>query len=80
MKVGELKQLLTLSWEKETCFPKLRDEWNEENLSLGQGAVTSLIVNDLFGGEIMRCIVSFGSHYYNLVNNEIIDLTVDQFL
>ena len=49
MEIEELKRLLTSSWEKETCSPGLRSEWNEENVSLGQCAITALIVNDLFG-------------------------------
>ena len=80
MGIGELKQLLMLSWEKETCSPSLRNEWNEGNPSLGQCAITALIVNDFFGGKIMRCMTSTGSHYYNLLDGELIDLTVEQFL
>ena len=29
---------------------------------------------------IMRCITPSGSHYYNLIDNKIVDLTVEQFL
>ncbi len=80
MEIEVLKQLLSLSWEKETCSPGLRSEWNKENPSLGQCAITALIVNDMFGGKIMRCMASSGSHYYNLIDTQIIDLTVEQFL
>ncbi len=80
MEIEKLKQLLTLSWKKDTCSPGLRDKWNEENPSLGQCAITSLIVNDLFGGKIMRCMASSGSHYYNMIDDELVDLTVEQFL
>ena len=80
MKDSLLKELLFLSWSKETCSPGLKDEWNWENPSLGQCAITALIVNDIFGGKIMRCMASSESHYYNLIDNEIVDLTVEQFL
>ena len=80
MEIGELKQLLSCSWEKETCAPGLRNEWNEKNPSLGQCAITALIVNDIYGGKIMRCMSSTGSHYYNIVDDELVDLTVEQFL
>ena len=80
MELDELMELLPYAWEKETCSPGLRNEWNEENPSLGQCAITALIVNDLFGGKIMRCMASSGSHYYNLIDNRIVDLTVEQFL
>lgn len=79
MELEELKQLLSSSWKEETCSPGLRSEWNEENPSLGQCAITALIVNDILGGKIMRCMSSSGSHYYNLIDDELIDLTVEQF-
>ena len=75
----EVKSIIKISWTKETAYPGCQEEWSEKNPSLGQCAVTSLIVNDFFGGKIMRCMCNGISHYYNLVNNEIIDLTVGQF-
>jgi hypothetical protein len=80
MEIRELKQLLTGSWNLETCSPGLTDKWNKENPALGQCAITALIVNDFFGGKIMRCMASSGSHYYNIIDDEIVDLTVEQFL
>lgn len=79
MEIEQLKQLLIQSWNSETCAPGLKTEWSEENPSLGQCAITTLIVNDFFNGKIMRCITPFGSHYYNLIDNQLIDLTVEQF-
>ena len=67
-------------WSKEICSPAFKDNWDEYNPSLGQCAITALIVNDYFGGKIMRCMTTEGSHYYNLIDNEIVDLTVEQFL
>ena len=80
MEIEELKQWLLQSWDFKTCSPGLKDSWNKENPSLGQCAITALIVNDFFGGKIMRCMTSTGSHYYNLINDKIIDLTCEQFL
>ena len=80
MKLGEFKKILILAWNKETCSPGLKSEWNKENPSIGQCAITALIVNDFFGGKIMRCMTASGSHYYNLIDNAVIDLTVEQFL
>lgn len=79
MEINKLKILLEKSWNRDTCSPGLRYKWSEDNPSLGQCAITSLIVNDYFGGKIMRCMASTGSHYYNLIDNEIIDLTAEQF-
>lgn len=80
MEKRNLKQLLMQSWSLETCSPGLRDKWTIENPSLGQCAITALIVNDFFGGKIMRCMSVSGSHYYNIIDSKVVDLTVEQFL
>ena len=80
MEINELKNILLKSWSRETCSPGLRNEWSEENPSLGQCAITAMLVYYLFGGKIMRCMASTGSHYYNMINGEIVDLTVKQFM
>jgi len=79
MMLNELKKILEKSWGKETCSPGLKDEWTKENGALGQCAITALIVNDFMGGNIMRCMCETGSHYYNLINDEVVDLTSSQF-
>ena len=80
MNISQLKELLGNSWRLETCSPGLKSEWSKDNPSLGQCTITALIVNDYFGGKIMRCMAFSGSHYYNLIDGEIVDLTVEQFL
>jgi len=77
--IDELYNILTKSWCKETCSPGLKDNYSTENSALGQCAVTALIVNDFLGGKIMRCMCETGSHYYNLIDNQVIDLTKSQF-
>lgn len=75
----EIFEIISKSWSKETCYPALQKDWTVENSSLGQCAITSLIVNDFCGGKIMRCMVNGISHYYNLIDDSIIDLTASQF-
>jgi len=79
MLIEELTKILEISWSKDTCTPSLQDSWNENNKALGQCAITALIVNDFLGGKIMRCMSETGSHYYNIINDHIIDLTSSQF-
>ena len=79
MKLEELERIIKLSWSKDTCVDSLKNDWNDNNKSLGQCALTSLIVYLYMGGKIMRCMCETGSHYYNLLNGSIIDLTVSQF-
>lgn len=80
MEIDYLNKLLYDCWSYEPCSPSLRKIWNHDNPSLGQCAITVLIVNDFLGGKIMRCMSSSGSHYYNLIDDNIIDLTAQQFL
>jgi len=75
----ELTKIIEKSWAKETCYPSLQDTWSKQNPSLGQCAITALVVNDFLGGKIMRTICDGISHYYNLIDNKVVDLTVDQF-
>ena len=77
MDINLFKHILNFSWTKETCVPSLRDKWTNSNKCLGQCAIT--VINDYYGGKIMRCMTSSGSHYYNLIDDKIVDLTVSQF-
>lgn len=74
-----LKLIFEECWNIDTCYPKSKDLWDEENKCLGQCAVTALIVNDFLGGEIRKCIVGKISHYYNFIDGKIVDLTKEQF-
>ena len=80
MEIKSFKKILNMAWTRETCVPSLRDKWSKENKELGQCAITSLLVNDYYGGKIMRCMTSTCSHYYNLIDDELVDLTVEQFM
>ncbi len=80
MEKAELKQLLRESWSRSTSSPEWRSKWRKDICSLGQSDITSLIVNEYFGGLIMCCNTSLGDHYYNIIDGTIIDLTADQFL
>jgi hypothetical protein len=53
--------------------------WQPDVPSLGQGAVTALVVHDLFGGEIVKTEAPGGWHFYNIVDGERYDLAKDQF-
>ena len=54
--------------------------YSPETASTGQCAVTSLIVQDLFGGDLVRVINMGESHYFNrLPDGTEVDLTRDQF-
>lgn len=79
MTIEKLKKSLLKCYSKDLCYIKVQDRWNESNKTLGMCAITSLVVNDYFGGEIAKTKVDGISHYFNLINNQIVDLTKEQF-
>lgn len=79
MTIKELEKALLNSYEKELCYEKVRENWTEENKTLGMCAITSLIVNDYFKGDIAKIKVDGISHYFNIINDSIVDLTASQF-
>jgi hypothetical protein len=78
MEIALLERIINESWDKNTCYPPLSDEWNAQNPALGQCAVTALVVQDYLGGELLYCRHNY--HYWNrLPDKEEIDFTKEQF-
>ena len=53
--------------------------WEETSPSKGQCSVTALVIHDCFGGTILKTRVDGAWHFYNKINDQILDLTSDQF-
>ena len=67
-------------WRKETCAPRMQDEWTHGNKTLGQCSITAFIVQDLFGGEVYGILRPGGNyHCYNVIGDARFDLTSEQF-
>jgi len=79
MTVQELETLLDSCYSKDLCYPKVREEWSDDNKSWGMCAITALIVDDYFGAEFGKIKVDGISHYFNIKDGKIIDLTARQF-
>jgi hypothetical protein len=78
LSVEDCRAALRSAWSRETSADPRH--WSPANPSWGQCAVTALIVQDLFGGSLLRAPLTDGSHYWNqLPNGEEVDLTRDQF-
>jgi hypothetical protein len=76
-KVWHLAWALREAWSAETSAD---EHWSPEQPSLGQCAVTALVVQDHLGGKLVRAEVDGVSHYWNrLPDGTEIDLTRDQF-
>jgi len=74
----ELRTALIGSWSKETAHRNGQAKWRPNNPALGQCAVTALVVQDYFRGDLVYCMHK--SHYWNRLPNRIeVDLTRGQF-
>lgn len=79
MNIENVQKTLLECYSKDLCYPKVRDKWSDFNKCYGMCAITSLIINDYFGGDICKTHVEGTSHYFNLIESKIIDLTSSQF-
>jgi hypothetical protein len=75
---AELAKTIAKSWSRETSDDPGR--WSCDNPARGQCAVTALIVQDFFGGDLLRGNINLTPHYWNLLPNRCeLDLTKNQF-
>jgi len=66
------------AWGKDTCYPPLKDKWTEECPELGQCAVTALLIQEEYGGDIV--FNKEYNHYWNRLSSLTeVDLTKSQF-
>lgn len=82
-----LLSVVSLCWSRDTSSDP--DHWSLGNPALGQCAVTALVVQDEFGGEMLRAMVMPAagtpdgkavSHYWNrIASDDVVDLTASQF-
>ncbi len=72
--------LLCEIWCAETCAPRLRGKWSENNPTLGQCSVTAFLMQDMFGGKVYGIPREGGTfHCFNVVGDCVFDLTSEQF-
>ena len=64
--------LLKRGWTDESCFNEI---WSLENPCAGQSPATAVLVQRIFGGDILRYSWSSKQHYFNRINGIDIDLT-----
>ncbi|MDE6713659.1 MAG: hypothetical protein K2K20_07980 [Lachnospiraceae bacterium] len=76
----ELYDLLSELWCADTCAPRMREEWSEENKTLGQCSITAFLAQDIFGGKVYGILRPGGNyHCYNVIGDCSFDLTSEQF-
>lgn len=76
----DVYDVLSGIWCRETCAPRMRDQWTPENRTYGQCSITAFLVQDIFGGEVKGILLDDGNyHCYNVVDGHVFDLTSEQF-
>jgi hypothetical protein len=81
--LAQLEEAIRESWSDDTAEPE--DGWTPDNPSRGQCDVTSLVVHDLLGGELLAADVYLDgerveAHMWNRLPSGIeVDLTREQF-
>ena len=77
---SDLYDALSGIWCAETCASRMRADWTEENMTLGQCSVTAFLAQDIFGGEVLGILLPDGNwHCFNRVGGCSFDLTSAQF-
>ena len=72
--IVRIEQSLLNCWSIKTS-----SKWTSENPYKGQCGVTALVINDFFGGEILKTEVENQWHFYNRIAGKRYDFTVKQF-
>ncbi len=81
--LAQLEQAIREGWSLDKADED--DDWSPENPSRGQCDITSLVVHDLLGGELLAADVYLDgerieAHMWNRLSSGIeVDLTRDQF-
>lgn len=69
-----IRSVLEKAWSLDTA-----KQWSPENPANGQCNVTSAVIHDLFGGDVLRTRIQTVWHYYNQIDGKRYDLTDSQF-
>ncbi|GAA2497557.1 YunG family protein [Streptomyces gobitricini] len=81
----DLDRALRAGWAADTCSPDDQSDWHTANPALGHCDITALLVNDIFGGDLMLGEVhrdgrQHGFHWWNRLPSGVeLDLTREQF-
>lgn len=81
--IQDISSALQASWSADTAYDA--SEWSLKNKARGQCVVSSLIVQDYFGGELIRFEINedelHETHYMNqLPDGTVIDTTASQYI
>ena len=69
----EVQSALRKAWSLSTA-----SQWTPTNPAAGQCNVTSLLIHELFGGELLKTPLPAGDHFYNWIGGRRYDFTASQ--
>jgi hypothetical protein len=78
----QIQDLIEKCWGEDTAYYDFLWCKNNNHKSSGQCRITALLIQELFGGDIVYSHVKGNNdfdHYWNLIGGIEIDLTFDQF-
>ena len=70
----DVQSALRQAWSLSTAC-----QWTPSNPAAGQCNVTSLLIHDLSGGELLKTPLPAGDHFYNRIGGRRYDFTASQF-
>ncbi|WP_035667293.1 YunG family protein [Bradyrhizobium huanghuaihaiense] len=70
----DVQRALSEAWSLSTS-----SQWTADNPAAGQCNVTSLLIHDLFGGDLLKTPLQAGDHFYNRIEGKRYDFTASQF-
>jgi hypothetical protein len=70
----EVQRALRKAWSLSTA-----SQWTADNPAAGQCNVTSLLIHELFGGDLLKTPLPAGDHFYNWIEGRRYDFTASQF-
>ncbi|WP_237701427.1 YunG family protein [Hylemonella gracilis] len=73
----DLYRAIARVWSADTSSPT--GAWSPSNPAQNHCSITSLVVQDCFGGDILSTKTSGGTHFYNVIHGVKWDLTASQF-
>jgi hypothetical protein len=62
--------------DKKIVYRALKNSWTPDGPAENQDSLISLLVHDVFGGEILKTPEKKGWHFYNRIDGKCIDFTV----
>jgi hypothetical protein len=70
----DVQRVLGKAWSLSTA-----SQWTADNPAAGQCNVTSLLIHELFGGDLLKMPLPAGDHFYNRIGGRRHDFTAGQF-